>query len=317
MGEETKIAWTDSSWSPWWGCTRVSPACGQGGQGGCYAEAFSKRVGHGKRLPLIWGPRAERRFFPDKHWSEPLKWNRKAARSGVRRRLFCASMADVFERVDGETGEHMDAARERLWGLIEQTPWIDWQVLTKRPENFGSMLPARWQGKMPLNLWLGVTVESVAYVPRVQHLLRTCAAITFISAEPLLEDISEAIVPYIGARPLETNDGRWLSGDETVVWELGGTRWPSLDQIIVGGESGPRSRAFDVEWARRLGRACHLHSTAFFCKQLGSNPCDGAKRCGGMALPARFKSRAAEDPNEWPIDLRVREFPRGRGALRA
>jgi protein gp37 len=317
---ETSIAWTrrpraDGSlipgftFSPWWGCTKISPACTH-----CYADAFSTRVGHGKRLPLIWGPHAERRFFSDKHWLEPLKWNRSAARARERRCVFCASMADVFERVAGPVGERMDEARERLWPLIEATPWLDWQLLTKRPENILPMIPAHWRRAMPVNLWLGTTVESAVYIPRIQHLLRTRAAITFVSAEPLLEDISEAVLPYLGMRPLETNDGLWLGGDDPRVPSLGGTRWPALDQIIVGGESGGKARGFDVAWARRLRSVCGILGTSYFCKQLGARPFDSVPP-PGLALPSKFASRAAEDPSEWPHDLRVREFPRSAAPL--
>ena len=87
MGEKSAIEWTDHTFNPWWGCTKVSEACKH-----CYAEAFAKRTGH-----EIWGDAAPRRFFADKHWDEPKKWDRDAARDGVRRKVFCASMADVFE----------------------------------------------------------------------------------------------------------------------------------------------------------------------------------------------------------------------------
>ena len=126
MGEKTGIAWTDSTFNPWHGCQRVSPGCEL-----CYAETFDARFGEPH-----WGPKAPRRFFGDKHWNEPLKWNRAAEASGVRRRVFCASMADVFEdRPD--LVEH----RLRLWKLIEATPHLDWLLLTKRPENIHRMLP--------------------------------------------------------------------------------------------------------------------------------------------------------------------------------
>jgi protein gp37 len=87
MGKETAISWTHHTFNPWWGCQRVSPGCTN-----CYAETFDKRIG-GKH----WGPTAPRRFFGPKHWAEPLKWARAAAKAGERHRVFCASMADVFE----------------------------------------------------------------------------------------------------------------------------------------------------------------------------------------------------------------------------
>src|SRR5687767_4989547 len=121
MGQKSKIEWTDSTFNPWWGCVEVSPACDH-----CYARTFAKRTGHS-----VWGKDAPRRIFGDTHWSEPLKWNRKAEAFGVRHKVFCASMADVME-----SGIHLDGQRERLWALIEASPWLDWLLLTKRPQNF-------------------------------------------------------------------------------------------------------------------------------------------------------------------------------------
>src|SRR5882762_9757042 len=102
MGKNSSIEWTDHTFNPWWGCTKVSPGCKH-----CYAEAFARRIGND-----IWGAQAERRFFGDAHWREPLKWNVEAARAGVRRRVFCASMADVFEN-----RAELAPLRERLWRL--------------------------------------------------------------------------------------------------------------------------------------------------------------------------------------------------------
>lgn len=122
MGKETGIEWTDHTFNPWWGCVKVSAACTH-----CYAETLAAR------WAFKWGAAAAPRAFGDKHWNEPLAWNRKAIADGVRRRVFCASMADVFERRDNEHGATLDALRARLWLLIEATPGLDWQLLTKRP----------------------------------------------------------------------------------------------------------------------------------------------------------------------------------------
>ena len=121
----TNIAWTDYSFNPWWGCEKVSPGCKH-----CYADTFSRRVGHGARLPMLWGPGSERRMFGEKHWADPLKWNSDAKRDGVRRRVFCASMADVFE-----DRPELEKPRKQLRILIARTPHLDWLLLTKRPEN--------------------------------------------------------------------------------------------------------------------------------------------------------------------------------------
>src|SRR4051794_13231176 len=109
MGETTEISWTHSTFNPWWGCAKVSPGCTN-----CYAESFAKRTGH-----KVWGVAGERRIFGEKHWNEPRKWNRDAEKAGERHRVFCASMADVFE--DHPIAE---VERPKLWRLIEQTPWL-------------------------------------------------------------------------------------------------------------------------------------------------------------------------------------------------
>ena len=141
MGKNSSIEWTDHTFNPWWGCVRVSPGCQN-----CYAETWAKRVGAD-----VWGAGADRRFFGEKHWQEPVKWNRTASESSPRKRVFCASMADVFElRTD------LDTARQQLWKLIIETSNLDWLLLTKRPENIRSMAP--WT-VWPDNVWIGTTVE--------------------------------------------------------------------------------------------------------------------------------------------------------------
>ena len=143
MGKNSRIEWTDHTFNPWWGCTKVSEACKN-----CYAEAWSKRVGQ-----KVWGPKAERRFFGDRHWLEPVKWNADALAAKTRRRVFCASMADVFEERDS-----LNVWRSKLWELIEATPQLDWLLLTKRPEFVAGL--TRWGDSWPRNVWLGTTVEN-------------------------------------------------------------------------------------------------------------------------------------------------------------
>ena len=126
MGVETKIAWTDHTFNPWWGCVKVSPGCAN-----CYAETFAKRTGH-----AVWGAETDRRFFGDKHWAEPVKWNLAAAKAGVRRRVFCGSMCDVFEG----PRPLLDDWRDQLWTLIRYTPNLDWLLLTKRPESLAEAM---------------------------------------------------------------------------------------------------------------------------------------------------------------------------------
>ena len=139
MGEQTGISWTDHTFNPWIGCTAVSAACDH-----CYAETLAKRYG--------WDFAARRRTS-ENNWRNPRRWNRAAERDGVRRRVFCASLADVFDnQVPPEW-------RADLWDLIRACPSLDWQLLTKRPQNIARMLPDDWGDGWP-NVWLGTTAEN-------------------------------------------------------------------------------------------------------------------------------------------------------------
>lgn len=303
MGKVTKIKWTDSTFSPWWGCQRVSPGCEH-----CYAETFSKRVGL-----KIWGP-GERRQFGDKHWKEPLKWNAAAKASGKRHLVFCASMADVFE-----DRRDLDAPRARLWALIRDTPHLTWLLLTKRPEvaaklwdfaallawdNGGSDLPT-W---LP-NVWLGTTVEDQQRADeRIPHLLRVPATVRFLSCEPLLSEvkISDIIEPRcddhrVGIlKPLAGL--RWATQDGKI--GLQATPHGKIDWVIGGGESGPGARPCDVAWLRSLREQCAAAGAPYFNKQLGS------RVTAGHGVRLLFDDKKGGDPEEWPADLRVMEWPR-------
>lgn len=221
MGKDSKISWTHHTFNPWWGCTRVSPGCLH-----CYAEAFSKRTGH-----KLWGTLAERRVFQPKHWSDPVTWDAVAKLKGERHRVFCASMADVFE-------DHPTCASERprLWELISKTSNLDWLLLTKRPENINRMLPDGWANRFGNNLWLGTSVENEDYLWRVDELRKLPAVVRFISYEPALG-------------PLQALD---LFG---------------MDWLIYGGESGSLRRADKDEWARIALDKCRKARTAFWFKQ--------------------------------------------------
>jgi protein gp37 len=142
MAEETAIEWCDATFNPWWGCAKVSPACDH-----CYAERLARRFG------VAWGVDTERRSFGDERWREPLRWDRRAARYGRRLRVFCASMADIFDTNAPE------GARERLWGIIRQTPHLTWLLLTKRIGNASRMLPSDWSDGYP-NVGFGITVAT-------------------------------------------------------------------------------------------------------------------------------------------------------------
>lgn len=224
MAKNSRIEWTTHTFNPWWGCVKVSPACVH-----CYAESWAKRVGQ-----RVWGNDAGRRFFGTSHWAEPIKWDAAAKASGERARVFCASMADVFEARDD-----LDEWRARLWELIGRTPNLDWLLLTKRPELVGQLAP--WKDDWPANVWLGTTVEDQKRAEeRLPHLTAIPAAVRFISAEPLLGPL--LIQP-------------WLKS--------------GVDWVITGGESGPKARPSSPSWFRDLLNQCMAADVAFHFKQWG------------------------------------------------
>lgn len=233
MGADSKIEWTHHTWNPWWGCARVSPGCEH-----CYAEAFAKRTGHS-----VWGVKNERRHFGESVWSKPLAWDKAAATAKERHRVFCASMADVFEdRSD------LVADRARVFDLIERTPNLDWLLLTKRPHNMNDMAPTSWRTGWPPNVWAGTTVEDQKRRGRIADLRNVPARVRFLSCEPLLERVD-------------------LGG------LLEGIHW-----VIVGGESGGGARRFDTCWADAIIDAARVSGAAVHVKQLGAHPIEGGAR---------------------------------------
>jgi len=231
MAKNSSIEWTHHTFNPWWGCSKVSPACDH-----CYAETWAKRVGQS-----VWGVKSPRRFFTDQHWQEPIRWNNEAVEDNERRRVFCASMADVFEK-----RAELNPWRTRLWKLIEDTPMLDWLILTKRPQNIAFMAP--WKAEWPENIWLGTTVENQKFADiRLSHLLKHRAKVRFLSCEPLLGAID--LKPWIKAKPKKQQYG--------------------IDWIIAGGESGPGARPMHPDWARGLRDQTVKAGAAFHFKQWG------------------------------------------------
>lgn len=259
MGENSSIAWTHHTFNPWLGCTKVSPGCKH-----CYAEKYAQRFGR-----ATWGPGQLRQ--KTKTWREPRAWARAAAESGVRPRVFCASLADVFDV------EVPPEWRSELFALIAETPSLDWLLLTKRAEQLALMRP---EGGWATQVWLGVTVESQEQAQRrIPLLLAEQPSVRFLSMEPLLETVD--------LRP-------WLSR--------------GVDWVIVGGESGDEARPFHLDWARDVVAQCREAGVPVFMKQLGAH-CIRPPEDRAFAL----SEKAGAEPEEWPLDLRVREFPRVEG----
>lgn len=292
MAETTGIAWCDSTFNPWIGCTKVSPGCDN-----CYAEALDKR--HRWQGDTHWGAGKPRMRTSAANWRKPLAWNRKAAETGKPWRVFCASLADVFDN------EAPEAWRADLWALVAATPALTWLLLTKRIGNAAKMLPE----ETPRNIWLGATVVDQEEADRdVPKLLATPAYTRFVSYEPALGPVD---------------------------W----TRFKGLDWIIVGGEStqGAKARTFPIHWARTAVDHARKLGAAPFVKQLGSNVIDRndagfmgdgddlwpsgtddklehdpfgyREEYQGAPVRVRLENRAGADPSEWPIDLRIQEFP--------
>lgn len=235
MAENSKIEWTDHTFNPVIGCQKVSPGCDN-----CYAESMMDH----RYKRVQWGPHGERMRTSKETWAKPRRWAKAARGVGVRPKVFCASLADVFDN------KWPLGVRSDLWLLIEQTPELDWLLLTKRPENIADMLPdvwGDWPGGWP-NVWLGTTCEDQKHYDRRWPILSAIpAAKRFISYEPALGPLDIATSPL-----------------------------PPPDWIICGGESGAQARQMDLAWARMLRDHCKALGVAYFFKQTtGKKPIPG------------------------------------------
>lgn len=292
MGEDSKIEWTNHTFNSWWGCTKVSPACDH-----CYAEAWAKRTG----FPDLWGVNAGRRTFAVKHWMQPERWNAAAAKEGVRHRVFCNSMSDVFDNHPGIVAE-----REKLWDVIRDTPHLDWLMLTKRIGNVKHMLPADW-GDGYANVWLGISVVNQDEADRdIPKLLATPARVRFLSCEPLLGPI-DLFAFHAGQCTICAGAGEVIANGPTTTfpedddgmmrcWDCHGTGLcednEGLSWVICGGESGAGARSMSLDWALNLHNECVSQNIPFFMKQLSQADTANFKEFGSFPEPMRVR--------EWP-----------------
>lgn len=295
MAENTKIEWATHTFNPWIGCTKISPACDH-----CYAEGWAKRFGRD-----AWGPGKPPQRTSEHNWKQPLKWNAEAERTGVRPRVFYASLADVFDnKAPAEW-------RRDLFALIRSTPHIDWLLLTKRIGNASNMLPHDW-GRGWTNAWIGATVVNQAEADRdIPKLLAVPAAKRFLSIEPMLGavDIDQACQSHYEQQL--SKPGGWHCMDDpgksALALRYGPARY--LDWVIVGGETGPGSRPMHPDWVRSLRDQCQEAHVPFFFKQWGDHvECDGSQspspstRMSDMTPMVRVGRRAAGrllDGCEW------------------
>lgn len=259
MTKNSKIEWTDHTFNPWIGCAKISDGCKN-----CYAEAMmDKRYGKVK-----WGVQGKRIRTSAANWKKPLEWNRqifvqcvmcgwRGNKSGhafcpvcgnaecrpVRARVFCASLADVFEDKLDQRKE-IQHWRFDLFRLIDSTPSLDWLLLTKRPENVMDMLRHDWADQLPSNVWIGTSVENQEQADtRIPELLKIPASVRFLSMEPLLGEV-DLISSHFGLLP--------------------GIHW-----VIVGGESGANARPMHPAWVRSIRDQCMTARVPFFFKQWG------------------------------------------------
>lgn len=298
MGKHTEIAWTDATWNPVRGCSRISTGCER-----CYAERMAARFsgpglayeGLAKMTPS--GPRwtGELRLAMN-HLKDPLKWKEPC-------RIFVNSMSDLFHENLSLTDISM------VWGIMRAAPQHVFQILTKRPERMRTWAQA-WldqEGELLPNVWLGVSVENQETADeRIPILLKTAAAVQFLSCEPLLGPIN---LRLHGLSP---------------------------DWVIVGGESGPEARECRVSWVRSIVGQCRRWEVPVFVKQLGAHVIDRndagfdgtepdrwpedtehddwdkdpARQYQGADTRILLADSKGADPDEWPEDLRLQNFPK-------
>lgn len=222
----------EHDFNPWWGCTKVSPACDR-----CYAENVARmRGGH-----QVWGKDAERRFMSNEHFLKLHKWNKEAEERGRRINIFCGSMCDIMEdRPDLE----LDQYREYVWWFVERTRWLNWMFFTKRPQNYRKKLPKAWLKDPRDNVWIITTVEQQDYMWRLKEVMKLDAVIKGVICEPLL---SEIVLPK-----------EFL--------KLGGAGW-----VMTGTErgGGRNSRPTQLEWVRKLRDQATDNGVPFFFNQWG------------------------------------------------
>jgi protein gp37 len=346
--KDTAIEWTDHSWSPWRGCTKVSPGCAN-----CYAETLSKRN------PAVlgqWGKGKPRVLA--KNWGEPVKWNRNVLGDldiipGEPDRFTPYHRPTVFPSLCDWLDDEVPAAwLARFLQLIHDTPNLTWLLLTKRPELWRSRIQAvcshlgdvcqgredirmlgfvcGWRDGVhfPRNVWVGTSVEDqIRADERIPALLKIPAVARFLSVEPLLGPVEFTRQTVFGSacmldKPIQHNVGRAKTGNVKK-----GIHW-----VIIGGESGHGARPCNVEWVRSLVRQCKGASVPAFVKQLGAKAVEngefqhtdecfnehcelagGPEDCQGVVgLDSLCLAHPkGGDPSEWPEDLRVREFPEG------
>jgi protein gp37 len=339
---ETSIAWADFTFNPWSGCTKVAPECAN-----CYAEVdYSVKI-----RGVKWGPQGNRIVKAESGWKEPLKWQRVVTGTPPhgwptpqnRARVFCASLADVFE---DWTGLMLDAhsvqlwkgwgvdkwkpssirphprsspltmqdVRKRLFALIEATPNLDWLLLTKRPENVLRMTYDQWTRKVPGHVQQNETDgRHWDWPANVWIGTSVGCEETAWRAQELLK--IPAKIRFLSCEPLlgPLNLEPFLQYPpfhEHHKMTFGADDWRGIDWVIVGGESGRKARECNLAWMESIVDQCEEAEVPCFVKQLGKFPAAGTPQ-GARGLP--MVDSKGGDFEEFPPELQVRQFPTVKG----
>lgn len=338
MANTSKIEWTDSTFNPWIGCTKVSPACDH-----CYAAVSTPS----RTLGVEWGAGKPRHRTGAANWRQPIRWNSEPFYEcgcgyrgtmhemttnavhgcglrfrNARRRVFCASLADVF---DNEVDPQW---RADLFALIEATPNLDWLLLTKRVGNVRDMAPLPWicgpvqhgpdptniHGGWPAHVWLGATVCNQTEADRdIPKLLAVPAVVRFMSIEPMLGpvDVSRYMWPVCGwwRAPFKNYSEAKAAGGECGLkrQSLVSAHARFVHWVIVGGESGTHARPMNPNHARSLRDQCAAAGVPFLFKQWG-NWAPGS--CFDSHIPASEScdfdgSLQTDEERMWRVDKAV------------
>ncbi len=275
MAENSKIQWTDATWNPWHGCTKVSAGCKY-----CYMFRDKERYGQDPTKVIRSGT-----------FNDPLRWLGKTRKTSALinapqpgAKIFTCSWSDFFIK-------DADEWRADAWKIIKETPQFTYQILTKRPERINDCLPEDWdEGHGYPNVWIGVSVENQEIAAeRMYHMCTFGAARKFLSVEPLLGQINLSQIKRRSATP----------NKEFYLIE-------AFDWVIVGGESGNDTgkylyRECDVAWIEQIIFDCKFNEVPVFVKQLGTH----------LAKKMKLSDRHGGNMEEWPENLQIRQFPVG------
>lgn len=271
MGDSTKIPYVDHTWNPWYGCEPVHTGCQN-----CYAKPYWKR---------FHVPPGRRKRAAESTLLKPFAWNRRAAKLGVRRRVMLGSLMDFFE-------DHPDVGewRKEVFEMIRDTPHLDWVIPTKRPERLPLCWPSFTRNIRPndfsrrpyQNVSVLVSVSDQATYKRADRGL-------FPSCTLLDTSVGLSIEPLLG--PIDLGENASV-----------------FDWLVIGGESGDNARPCHVEWIRDLAKQGQAADIAVYIKQLGSAPV--SSRWSDIATMPHIKDSKGADPDEWPSDLRIQEYPK-------